>query len=157
MDLRSNEIVLEFGHDWVNIVNIRLWLRLIYSICHDSTVTYFFSVHACNKMTHSSCNKWHSLFFWHAFDAKNDSLRCLTCSWHKKRHTLFLWHNPDAQNDTLCSLAYSWHKKWHHLFFQCRRYIIWLIGHLLFQIAVHVRKLNDLSWQLDCCIHMLWH
>ena len=62
MDLRSNEIVLDFGHDWVNIVNIRLWLRLIYSICHDSTVTYFFQ-HAGNKMTHSSCEKWHTLFF----------------------------------------------------------------------------------------------
>ena len=32
MDLRSNEIVLDFGHDWVNIVNIRLWPSLIDSI-----------------------------------------------------------------------------------------------------------------------------
>ena len=33
MDLRSNEIVSSLGHDWVNIVNIRLWLSLIDSIC----------------------------------------------------------------------------------------------------------------------------
>ena len=32
MNLRSNEIVLGFGHDWVNIVDIRLWLNLIDTI-----------------------------------------------------------------------------------------------------------------------------
>ena len=88
--------------------------------------------------------------FWHAFDAKNDSLRCLTCSWHKKRHTLFLWHTPDAQNDTLCSLTYSWHKKWHRLFFQ---WINWLGFNLpesyefnLF-IIIHIGNYTKL-----CCI-----
>ena len=32
MDIRSNEIAPSLGHDWVNIVNIRLWLSLIDSI-----------------------------------------------------------------------------------------------------------------------------
>ena len=33
MDLRLNEIVPSLGHDWVNIVNVRLWLSQIDSIC----------------------------------------------------------------------------------------------------------------------------
>ena len=48
MDLRSNEIVLGFGHDWVNIVNTRLWLSLIDSISLKTQKgpIYFFQ---CNK------------------------------------------------------------------------------------------------------------
>ena len=33
MELRSNEIFSSLGHEWVNIVNIRLWLSLSDSIC----------------------------------------------------------------------------------------------------------------------------
>ena len=44
MDLRSNDIVSSLGHDWVNIVNIRLWLSLIDSISQKTQPwpIYFF-------------------------------------------------------------------------------------------------------------------
>ena len=44
MDLRAIEIVSSLGHDWVNIVNIRLWLSLIDSICPKTQLwpIYFF-------------------------------------------------------------------------------------------------------------------
>ena len=162
MDLRLNEIVLEFGHDWVNIVTIRSWLsqycqyqvmtESILSIsghdwvnivnirswlsqyCHYQVVTeinllnlpwlgldLFFSLHASNKMTHSSCKKLHTLRF--------DTLLML-----KMIHSV-VWHALDTRNGTLCfydtlmmlKMTHSvlWHtldnKKWHRLFFQCRQ------------------------------------
>ena len=112
MDLRSNKIVLEFGHRWVNIVNIRLWLRLIYSICHDSTVTYFFQ---CMPVI-----KWHTLFFdtllklkmihsvvWHVLDTRNDTLSFYdTLLLLKMAHSV-LWHTLGTGNDTVCFFSVS--------------------------------------------------
>ena len=56
MDLRSNEIVPSLGHDWVNIVNIRLRLSLIYLICRKTQPwpIYFFQ---CSKTCSSTLER----------------------------------------------------------------------------------------------------
>ena len=66
-------------------------------------------------MTHSSCKKWHTLFFvtllmlkmihsvvWHALDTRNDTL-CFydTLLMLKMTHSV-LWHTLDTRNDTVC-------------------------------------------------------
>ena len=75
----------------------------------------FFSVHACNKMTHSSCKKWHTLFFdtllmlkmihsvvWHALDTRNDTLCFYDILLMLKMTHSVLWHTLDTRNDTVC-------------------------------------------------------
>ena len=48
MDLRLNEIILSLGHDWVNIVNISLWLSLIDSISPKSQPWPFYFFQCCS-------------------------------------------------------------------------------------------------------------
>ena len=67
MDLRSNEIVPSLGHDWVNIVSIRLWLSLIDSIC-VKTQQWPFKFFSVGLYTNVN-----SLLFWVHFSSQKIS------------------------------------------------------------------------------------
>ena len=109
----------------------------------------FFSVHDCNKMTHSSCKKWHTLFFdtllmlkmihsvvWHSLDTRNYTL-CFydTLLMLKMTHSV-LWHTLDTRNDTVCFFSVSTIKESYKAKTLTYNYVLLIQSLLILQIII---------------------